>query len=227
MTSPTPPTVPGSQSRWEEAFLRFESPEEERAKFRKRLRSLGCETWPKDGNVVDIFCGRGQNLVVLEELGFRNLEGVDLSANLLGRYQGPARMIEADCRSLPFAPSTKDVIVVQGGLHHLPRLAEDLPKTLDSVAASLKPGGLFVMVEPWRTPFLTFVHAVSRQPIARRLWSKLDAFEILYEEEHQTYDAWLDASETILGFLKDRFEIRLLSIGWGKIHFVGSPRKRT
>ncbi len=225
MDTTPPPTVPGSQSHWEEAFLRFESPEEEQEKFRKRLRRLGCDSWPRDARVVDIFCGRGQNLVVLEQLGFRNLEGVDLSANLLNRYRGPARMIEADCRDLPFPPSSRDVIVVQGGLHHLPNLGQDLPRTLDSVAATLKPGGLFVMVEPWRTPFLTFVHAISRQKAARRLWSKLDAFEILYEEEHQTYDAWLYASADILRLLDQRFESRMRDIGWGKIHFVGTPRK--
>jgi len=225
MNEPNPPTVSGSQSRWEEAFLRFESPEQERSKFRRRLLSLGAGGWPRESSVVDVFCGCGQNLLVLEALGFNQLEGVDLSANLLERYRGRARTILADCRRLPFEDSSRDVIIVQGGLHHLPRLEEDLPMTLDSISRVLRPGGRFVVVEPWRTPFLTLVHAVSRQPLARRLWKKLDAFATLCEEEHPAYGAWLDAPDTILRLLNERFTTESQSIGWAKLNYVGRPRK--
>ena len=69
-TPSNPPTVPGSQSRWEEAFARFETPEQEIAKFHRRLADLGTASWPRDARIVDLFCGRGTNLVALERLGF-------------------------------------------------------------------------------------------------------------------------------------------------------------
>jgi SAM-dependent methyltransferase len=224
-TPPQPPTVPGSQSRWEEAFLRFESPEEERAKFLERLKSLGADAWPRDAAVVDIFCGRGQNLLVLEALGFSRLEGVDLSANLLDRYRGPAKMILADCRNLPFEDSSRDILIVQGGMHHLPSLPGDLVMTLDSVRRVLRPGGRFAVVEPWRTPYLKAVHWLTSQPLARRLWGKLDAFETMYEEEKATYEAWLNHGPATLALLEERFETDLLKISRGKLNFVGRPRK--
>ena len=40
---------------WEAAYLRFETPEEERRKFLRRLRKLGAESWPKDAQVVELF----------------------------------------------------------------------------------------------------------------------------------------------------------------------------
>ena len=47
---------------WEAAYLRFETPEEERRKFLRRLRILGAPHWPRDAEVVELFCGRGNGL---------------------------------------------------------------------------------------------------------------------------------------------------------------------
>ena len=119
-----------SQS-WEQAYLRFETPEEERRKFLRRLRILGAQSWPRDSEVVELFCGRGNGLEALSGLGFEHLEGVDLSDTLLAQYRGKARCYVADCRSLPFPDRSRDVLVVQGGLHHLEALPDDLIRTLD------------------------------------------------------------------------------------------------
>src|ERR1700675_2726029 len=104
---------------WEAAYLRFETPEEEIRKFIERLRRLGVSQWPRQTNVVELFCGRGNGLHALARLGFRNIEGVDLSPRLLAEYKGEARCYESDCRALPFAEQSKDAAIVQGGLHHL------------------------------------------------------------------------------------------------------------
>ena len=220
----TPNTVSGSQSRWEEAFLRFETPEQERRKFGGRLRSLGADSWPRDSEIVDLFCGRGQNLVVLESMGFTRLEGVDLSANLLGRYKGPARMIQADCRELPLPDASRDVVVIQGGLHHLPGFPQDLEKVLDSILRILRPDGRLVLIEPWDTPFLRFVLFCSGIPLARGLWRPLDAFHVMVEEETPLYQKWLGSPGVILERLNARFRTEMMDIGWGRIAFVGRPK---
>ncbi len=216
-----PPTVPGSQSRWEAAFERFETRTEEIAKFRRRLLGLGAAQWPREAMIVDLFCGRGTTLVALEQLGFGRLEGVDLSATLLGRYSGSARMYCQDCRELPFPDSSRDILIVQGGLHHLPRLPEDLERTLDSARRVLKPGGRFVVVEPWLTPFLQLVHRLAFLKPARRLWGKLDALATMIEEERQTYEQWLQQPRLIEALLAKRFEVERSTIRWGKLQFVG------
>src|SRR5690349_24204483 len=118
---------------WEAAYLRFETPEEEIHKFIGRLNRLGARQWPRDAEIVELFCGRGNGLVALQRLGFTRLEGVDLSPRLIAQYKGTANCIVADCRKLPFADRSKDVLIVQGGLHHLPNLPADLEQTFSEM----------------------------------------------------------------------------------------------
>ncbi len=176
---------------WEAAYKRFETPEEEIEKFTRRLRRFGLHRQPKNIRIAELFCGRGGGLVALQRLGLTNVEGVDLSESLLQEYRGVAKLHLADCRKLPFEDHSFDAAIVQGGLHHLPRLPEDLDAVLSEASRVLKPTGAFYVVEPWRTPFLRFVHAVVEQPLIRRVYKKGDALAEMTEHERETYEQWL------------------------------------
>src|SRR5947199_1483196 len=190
---------------WEAAYLRFESPEEEIRKFIRRLTRLGAPQWPRDAEIVDLFCGRGNGLIALQRLGFTRLEGVDLSPRLLAQFKGSAKCTVADCRRLPFADRSKDVLIVQGGLHHLPALPDDLDQTFSEMQRVLRTNGRVMFVEPWRTPFLTFVHFVSEIPIVRRLSNKMDAFATMSEHEIRTYTQWLSQPELMQKVAREHF----------------------
>ena len=209
---------------WEEAYARFETPEQEIAKFKRRLRTLGASEWPVDSAIVELFCGRGGGLRALEQLGFTKLEGVDLSAALLDQYAGPAQCYVCDCRALPFDARSKDLVIVQGGLHHLPNLTPDLGRTIDEIHRVLRPSGKLVIVEPWDTTFLRFVHFMCEQPAARRMSGKLDALATMIAHERETYTSWLTQPTVVLAELQRRFTAQRLRIGWGKLMFVGQPR---
>jgi SAM-dependent methyltransferase len=213
------------QRRWEEAYVRFETPDEEIDKFTKRLRGLGESEWKREAKIVEIFCGRGNGLKALEGLGFTSLEGVDISGALLSRYDGPAKMFEADCRRLPFENESKDIIIVQGGLHHLPKLPADLDETFGEIRRVLRPEGKFVMVEPWSSPFLHLVHFVSDIYLMRMISTRLDAFATMTHYESTTYFNWLTCPSMISGLLQKNFKEDFRSLKWGKIHFVGIPIK--
>lgn len=210
---------------WEEAYTLFETPKEEQAKFYKRFLRMGVQHWPKDWHVVDVFCGRGNGLVALERLGFRTLSGIDLSASLLRQYSGAAQLYVADARDLRFAPGTIDAFVVQGGLHHLPTLPDDIERVLAGFQRCLHPRGRFMLVEPWRTPFLEMVHTVSKLRTARRMSKKVDAFARMMEEEAETYFRWLDRSDPLLDIIHAHFQPEREHIAWGKFMFVGTPRQ--
>ncbi len=209
---------------WEEAYARFETPEEEIRKFTQRLKALGCADWPRDAEVVELFCGRGSSLHALTRLGFHRVEGVDLSPSLARQYQGPATIHVADCRRLPFEDGSKDVVVVQGGLHHLEELPTDLRRTLAEVHRVLRDGGLFLVVEPWSTPFLRFVHLLCRSRLLRGLYPKLDALATMIDLEARTYSAWLAEPQAVLAEVERFFEVDERSIGWGKLRLRGRRR---
>ncbi len=209
---------------WEAAYLRFETPEQEIRKFIGRLNRLGARQWPRGAEIVELFCGRGNGLMALQRLGFTRLEGVDLSSRLIAQYKGPAKCIVGDCRKLPFENRSKDVLVVQGGLHHLLSLPEDLEQTFSEMQRVLRKKGLVVFVEPWLTPFLRFVHAVSRSSLARRLSKQVDALASMIQYERPTYEQWLTQPELIQKIARDHFAPLRESFTWGKWSFVGTPR---
>lgn len=209
---------------WEAAYLRFETAEQEIKKFQQRLRRLGAEQWNSDAKIVEIFCGRGNGMRALHSLGFSNVEGIDLSPCLAARYDGPGKISVGDCRDMPLPDASRDILIVQGGLHHLPRLPEDLNQTLSEVARVLRPGGRFIVVEPWLTPFLRLVHFVSERRLARVFSTKIDAFAVMTENERTTYEQWLNNSGIIVRALHEHFGVEIESFGWGKINFVGMKR---
>lgn len=223
-THPTRSFPSSSTDRWEAAYLRFETPEHEIRKFLGRLRRLGASAWPIDTRVVELFCGRGNGLRAWEQLGFYNIEGVDLSPRLIGQYAGHAKCYVADCRRLPFPDASKDAAVVQGGLHHLEQLPEDLEQTFAELRRVLTTDGRVLFVEPWRTPFLTFVHFVSERHAMRRASSRMDALATMIEFERHTYEQWLDRPDQIAALARKYFVPLHESFTWGKWNFVGKSR---
>ena len=152
------------------------------------------------------------------------MEGVDLSPALLREYAGRARLYVGDCRRLKFPDSSIDGVIIQGGLHHLQALPDDLARVLSEVARVLKPGGRVAIVEPWLTPFLRFAHGVCGLRSLRRLLIKIDAFAVMIEREHATYFQWLARSDEILALLSQTFLVERKEFRWGKLRFVGRAR---
>ncbi len=209
------------QSAWEAAYLRFETPEEETRKFVRRLRRAGALEWSRDISIVELFCGRGSGLRALERLGFSRVCGVDLSPALAAHSFDRRRIAVGDCRQLPYAKSSRDVAVVQGGLHHLQRVPQDLELTLAEIRRVLKERGLLVVVEPWQTPFLTFAHFLGNSRVAGRLSGKIAALGSMVEEEGDTYRRWLAQPQRILDCFRDFFREERCRVAWGKLLFVG------
>jgi len=131
-----------SHDAWERAYLRFETPEQEVRKFIGRLKFVGAMKWPRNARIVELCCGRGTGLTALHRLGFSELEGIDLSPSLAAEYAGPGKILVADCRHLPFKDASKDILIVQGGLHHLPVLPDDLDQALNEGGARAQSQGI-------------------------------------------------------------------------------------
>ena len=221
---PAPLTEIDGLDAWERAYRDFETPAEEILKFERRLRALGADRLAPASRVLEICCGRGSAIKAWQRLGFRHVVGLDLSEALLRLYDGGAPRVVGDVRAMPVAAESHDIVAVHGGLHHLPSLG-DVKDALAEMRRVIRPDGYVLIVEPWSTPFLTLVHAVSRQPVVRRTWRTMDAFERMYELERTTYDAWLDNADAILAIVTEHLQPVVLRRRWGKLMVLALKRR--
>jgi ubiquinone/menaquinone biosynthesis C-methylase UbiE len=188
------------------------------------LNRIGAGSWPRDAEILELFCGRGNGLQALDRLGFNRVQGVDSSSSLIAQYKGSAQLFVADCRHLPFVTRSKDIVIIQGGLHHLKTLPYDLEQTLSEAARVLRDTGLFIAIEPWLTPFLIFVHRICECGIARRMVPKIDALATMIEHERDTYAQWLRQPQTIQRIFDRLFLPVSSSIRFGKHVYVGHKK---
>ena len=95
---------------------------------------------------LDLMCGEGIFLPVLEQL-YDEVIGMDLSMEMLRLVETERRfrIFAGDALRTPFVPASFDVIVVRGGLHHLP---DRLSEVFSEVRRILRPGGRLVFLEP-------------------------------------------------------------------------------
>jgi ubiquinone/menaquinone biosynthesis C-methylase UbiE len=93
---------------------------------RRRLNILGLvrEDLPLGSRLLDLGCGSGENLFLLNEMNLpTQLVGVDFSASAVStathRLQGRASVCRADARALPFADSIFTHVTAFGILEHV------------------------------------------------------------------------------------------------------------
>ncbi|MEO3825759.1 class I SAM-dependent methyltransferase [Actinomadura sp. B10D3] len=95
------------------------------------------------GQGVDVCCGTGAGMQVLEPLCHGRIAGVDFSAGMLAqarRAHPDAEWMRADVRALPFAEDF-DLAVTFGALGHF--LPAERSAVFAGVYRALRPGGLF------------------------------------------------------------------------------------
>lgn len=115
--------------------------------FSNLIRKHMPET--KDIRVVDLACGHGTLIYCLKKLGYRNLEGIDISpeqvelAHTLG-------VTEIKCQDIQGFLKDKaaafDVIFLMDVLEHLSK--PELFNCLDQVGSALRPNGMVILHVP-------------------------------------------------------------------------------
>jgi len=104
------------------------------------------------GSGLDVCCGTGAGMRVLEPLCEGQVTGVDFSAGMLARARSAhpdARWVRADARALPFDRAF-DLAVSFGALGHF--LPAERPALFAGVHRALRPGGVFAFPVGARPP---------------------------------------------------------------------------
>ena len=110
--------------------------------YRRDIRPL--LPTPAAGPVVDLGCGRGELVRLLQADGF-DAEGIDISPEqvALAHAAGVARVRQGDFRAILAAqPAHYAAVTATDLLEHLTK--PEVLRAFDDVAAALAPGGIFV-----------------------------------------------------------------------------------
>jgi ubiquinone/menaquinone biosynthesis C-methylase UbiE len=113
------------------------------------------------GNGLDVCCGTGAGLLVLQSLCTGRITGVDFSAGMLAQARSAhpdATWVRADARALPFAEDF-DLAVTFGALGHF--LPAERPAVFSGVYRALRPGGLFAFAIGAPPPVISFSHLAT------------------------------------------------------------------
>ncbi|MFB4315022.1 class I SAM-dependent methyltransferase [Actinomadura sp. 21ATH] len=105
------------------------------------------------GRGLDVCCGTGAGMRVLEPLCGERVTGVDFSAGMLAQARAAhpgAAWVRADVRALPFTGGF-DLAVTFGALGHF--LPAERPALFGGVYRALRPGGLFAFPIGGPPPF--------------------------------------------------------------------------
>lgn len=134
-----------------------------------------------NSSVADLACGSGYNSLALRTY-YPNVRttGYDISRSACRDYRSKlpdSRAYQLDLTVPNESQIIHDAAVVIGGLHHC---VSDLDETLRNVARMVRPGGLFMMMEP-NNDFL--LSSVRRIWYRKDKWFEADSEEALKHDE--------------------------------------------
>ena len=113
-----------------------------------------------NNNILDLGCGNGNILKLLEEKTTSNLYGLDLSDNMISeakkRLSKNVILTVGDSENLPYEDNKFDVIICNASFHHYPH--PDI--VLKEIHRVLKTNGVFILGDP-AIPFNLLRHVFN------------------------------------------------------------------
>lgn len=133
--------------------------EREKRQFQREIIPL-LNSLPKNVSIFDMGCGSGSMLKALQEAGFQNATGMDISPEQVkvAAKMGVANVNEGDALKFVAEQSGKfDVLLGMDIIEHFTK--DELVDLLQSIRKSLKPGGMAIFRTPNLDAFLSSVFA--------------------------------------------------------------------
>jgi len=104
----------------------------------------------RDARIIEIGCGYGRNIQALQELGYGNVRGIDISEEQIDYARSRLGLTNVEVgdavAALEGAEETYDAILLLDVLEHL-ELAYSV-RLIQAIRGALKPGGIFVIQVP-------------------------------------------------------------------------------
>ena len=91
---------------------------------RSELNGRFLADLPRDAPILEVGCNRGSQLLLLREMGFRNVYGIEIQHYALKQAQAllpDVCLVEATAFEIPFASGYIDLVFTPGVLIHIPQ----------------------------------------------------------------------------------------------------------
>jgi pseudaminic acid biosynthesis-associated methylase len=106
---------------------------------RSEINRRFLESIPRDARILEVGCNVGNQLLMLQSMGFRNLFGIEIQDYALQRAQGripTAILSQASALQIPYANGFFDLVFTSGVLIHI--APHDLPVAMREIRRCAK-----------------------------------------------------------------------------------------
>ncbi len=162
---------------------------------------------PLEGRILDMGCGFGDRIRLLQGMGCRDVHGIDIDAHMVSEARKQCATIrEGSITASGWEAGSFDAVLVENIFHHI----ADYDAALAEVARILKPQGLLCLIEPRNSlsrkalDFVTF-----KTPVPRWLGGPWALRYAVMKEEMDTglYPKWLVSQDEFRDLLRRRFDV--------------------
>jgi len=147
---------------------------------------------PLQSSVLDVGCGDGLDLMAFSKLGYSDVVGFDMSAELLG-YVKDHQRFRANAAHMGVRDGAVQCVFANGVLHHI----ADYRKVLREIRRVIDPNGLLCIIEPHNLHLRLFVDGVTLSPLGRLIPGLRNRRVYLLKDLPEMY-YWL-VNEPLLG----------------------------
>lgn len=189
-------TIPEQHEReesleWKSAYKNQQLVERRRNKHRGKLELLGVQAWERDLALLDLCCGTGEVLEILDDLGFRKINGLDVSVGEELLKDPRFDLTVASARALPFSNGQFKNVICMHALHHLGG-TQGVDASLKEAVRVLEPGGRLALIDHYDSPQLRCAFWLCQQAWFAWLTPGLKSFRLQLIEEHDYLFNYLD-----------------------------------
>lgn len=163
----------------------------------KRLRMFSIK---KTDSVLDLGCGDGLNILLLNRMGIKKVVGVDISKKLLemAKENNPkTKFYVGSAESLPFKDSTFSVVLIDSVLHHLMKY----DKPIREIRRVLKKGGKLCFMEPHKSFIRSLIDFICVLPCSN-YFPIIGKRAKAYKQEIELMSHWLATEDEFLSALQ-------------------------
>lgn len=141
------PVDPGS--RWTDTFVdHSRNMLIHRIRFSYYERAFFSQITDKNARILDVGCGSGEFISLLQQRGYKNLHGVEIDPALVDMSSRVLPDIRrSSAVALPYADNYFDCIYMFNVMHHLRDMAE-YEQSLAEMSRCLRDGGRIILIEP-------------------------------------------------------------------------------